>query len=229
MWSRDLARAVGERVVQARNAIGISQRQLADTLQQSSVRRSQAELSRLERGMAGEREYTNADLLVAIAHITHANPIWMLYGFDPAPTVVASPAVPQRSGEPAAEPAVTGRIGAWEWDCELQRAHWSSNTSRLFAVEPSGHDLTLDEVLAHIHPDDRGLLEHVTMAYMQQRRSFEFTARMLLPDGQVRWFRSQGAPLPDDDGQVRRMVGFIQEIDIEMATVASPRTVARIP
>lgn len=229
MWSRDLARAVGERVVQARNAVGISQRQLADTLQQSDVRRSQAELSRLERGMAGEREYTNADLLVAIAHITHANPIWMMYGLDPAPTIVESPAAPQRSGAPAAEPALTGRIGAWEWDCELQRARWSSNTTRLFAVEPYGHDLTLDEVLTHIHPDDRGLLEHIVVAYLQPHRSFELSARMLLPDGRIRWFRSQGAPLPDDDGQVRRMVGFIQEIDVEMAAVASPRTVAGIP
>lgn len=226
VWSRDLARAVGERVVQARNAVGISQRQLADTLQQSAVRRSQAELSRLERGMAGEREYTNADLLVAIAHITHANPIWMMYGLDPDPDIVQSPAVPQRSGEPAPEPVYTGRIGAWEWDCESQRAHWSTNTNRLFAAEPSEHDLSLDEVLTHIHPDDHFLLEHVVRGYLRKQIPYQFTARILLPDGQIRWFRSQGAPLPDDDGQVRRMVGFIQEIDVEMAGVSSPRTVA---
>ena len=193
MWSRELARAVGERVVRARNAVGLSQRQLADTLQRSDVRRSQAELSRLERGMAGEREYTNADLLVAIALITHANPIWMMFGLDLPPDIVQSPAVTPRLGEPPAEPAVTGRIGAWEWDCERQRAHWSSNATRLFAAEPYGDDLTFDEVLQHIHPDDRGLLEHVAVSYLQPGRPFEFTGRIVLPEGQIRWFRSQGA------------------------------------
>jgi PAS domain-containing protein len=229
VWSREVARAVGERVIQARNAIGLSQRQLADALQLSHVRRSQAELSRLERGMAGEREYTNADLLVAIAQITRANPIWMMFGLDVVPTIVRSPAIPPRPGEPPPEPMFTTRIGAWEWDCERQLAHWSSNTTRLFAVEPYGRDLSLGEVLTHIHPDDRELLEYVTMTYLQHGKPFEFTARILLPDGEVAWFRSQGAPLPDDDGRVRRMVGFIQEIDSEMAAVASPRTVARVP
>jgi transcriptional regulator with XRE-family HTH domain len=70
MWDRGQARCVGEWAQAARVAAKLSQALLARKLGDLGLRRTQAELSRLERGFAGESEYTNAALLAGIARIT---------------------------------------------------------------------------------------------------------------------------------------------------------------
>ena len=80
MWSREQARAVGMRVSHARSLTAISQSELARQLVRAGVRRRQGEISRLERGLAGEAEYTSRVLLSAIASITGCDPHWLITG-----------------------------------------------------------------------------------------------------------------------------------------------------
>jgi transcriptional regulator with XRE-family HTH domain len=80
MWSREQARAVGVRVRHVREAAGISQSELARRIGEVGVRRRQGELSRLERGLASEAEYTSAVLLGAIARVTGADEQWLMTG-----------------------------------------------------------------------------------------------------------------------------------------------------
>jgi transcriptional regulator with XRE-family HTH domain len=80
MWSREQARAVGVRVRHARAAAGISQSELARRIAEIGVRRRQGELSRLERGLASETEYTSAALLGAIARVTGCDERWLITG-----------------------------------------------------------------------------------------------------------------------------------------------------
>lgn len=85
MWSREQARAVGTRVAQARVSTRISQSELARRLVQMGIRRRQSEISRLERGLAGEAEYSSVSLLDAIAQITNCDSCWLISG-QAAPT-----------------------------------------------------------------------------------------------------------------------------------------------
>ena len=70
MWRLNDARAVGDWCLKARRQAGLSQRELIERLAVAGIQRSQSEISRLERGAAGEREYRNATLLRAIAVAT---------------------------------------------------------------------------------------------------------------------------------------------------------------
>ena len=80
MWSREQARAVGMRVMQARISAGISQSELARRIVLTGIRRRQSEISRLERGLASEAEYTSVALLGAIAQITGCDEGWLISG-----------------------------------------------------------------------------------------------------------------------------------------------------
>jgi hypothetical protein len=53
---------------------------LAHQLQDCGIRRSQGELSRLERGMVGEGEYTNSTVLSTIATLTNVDLARLLVG-----------------------------------------------------------------------------------------------------------------------------------------------------
>jgi transcriptional regulator with XRE-family HTH domain len=83
MWNREVARAVGERCFQARRRSGLSQAELSRHLHDLGVPRAQAAISRLERGMASEQEYANAELLAAIAGLTGVDATWLATGVLP--------------------------------------------------------------------------------------------------------------------------------------------------
>jgi PAS domain S-box-containing protein len=36
--------------------------------------------------------------------------------------------------------------------------------------------------------------------------------RIVRPDGEVRWVRARGFPVPDSEGKIRRLVGTVLEI-----------------
>ena len=80
MWSPAQARAVGQRVALARKGAGLTQTALVRGLQRAGHPTSQASLSYLERGMAAEAVYSSVGLLTAIAHVTGADPAWLISG-----------------------------------------------------------------------------------------------------------------------------------------------------
>jgi transcriptional regulator with XRE-family HTH domain len=219
MWSLAQARTTGERLSRARMAARITQQDLAAILQAVGVRRSQAEISRLERGTASMLEYTRPRLMTAIAEATGASPLWLLYGVTHLGTVRQAPILAEhvqvRKASTASQVASRGplgSVGAWEWDCVQHRAHFSPETDELFDLETVGRPLLIEDVLNHIHPDDQDLLEFTISEYCDRAIPFVLTARLQLPSGESRWFLSQAAPVATDDGTPVRMVGLVQEI-----------------
>ncbi|MEA5501075.1 PAS domain S-box protein [Limnoraphis robusta] len=62
-----------------------------------------------------------------------------------------------------------------------------------------------------IHPEDRSKAE---VAFTEQvktgRCAVEF--RVIRPDGSIRWIRDRGFPIPEEDGQIRRVAGIAEDI-----------------
>jgi len=61
-----------------------------------------------------------------------------------------------------------------------------------------------------IHPDDR---ERV-FCYLSSRRGaeYEVTYRIVRPNGEIRWIRDRGFPVPDSTGRIYRMAGIAEDI-----------------
>src|SRR5258706_4024121 len=62
-----------------------------------------------------------------------------------------------------------------------------------------------------VHPDDRDRV----VQHMEQHRHGEFTDgefRIVRPDGSVRWIRSRGFPIKDQNGNLSRIAGLAEDI-----------------
>ena len=101
-------------------------------------------------------------------------------------------------------------IGSWEIDMVTKRVTWSDEKYRIMGFEPQSAGASSDLFKKHIHPDD---LERVTKAIEASGvgGSFEFSYRVILEDGSIRYLLDRGkAKLVD--GALVRVLGTTQDL-----------------
>ena len=107
--------------------------------------------------------------------------------------------------------AEAANIGFWSRDFE-QDDFWASNKWRALFGFTSSETLNLDKFLQRLHPNDRETtLQALENAY-QGDGSYQTEHRVLLPDGQVRWFACQGRLELNGDDQPLRLQGVSLDI-----------------
>jgi diguanylate cyclase (GGDEF)-like protein len=100
-------------------------------------------------------------------------------------------------------------IGSWKLDLRTQALSWSPETYRLFGV-PDGTPLTLDDFLAKVHPDDRGMVaSQWALALQGQTYDVEYC---VVPPGAAAWVRERAEFGLDDDGRPHTAWGTTQDI-----------------
>ncbi len=104
------------------------------------------------------------------------------------------------------------RIGHWELDHASGRLSWSEQTHRIFERNPRVTELTYAQFLDSIHPEDRERLERTFTASIQQRIPYEFTHRLGLPDGRLKYVEERGETFFGLDGRPQRSVGTVQDV-----------------
>jgi formate hydrogenlyase transcriptional activator len=93
----------------------------------------------------------------------------------------------------------TGRVWATKKTFELLGLPWSE-------------DLTLNQVLAVVHSEDREALQQVIHHAMQSGEEAGTEFRIILPDGRVRWIASRGRRHSGRDGQPDRLMGVVIDV-----------------
>jgi len=87
------------------------------------------------------------------------------------------------------------RMATWDWDAESDRTLGSAGREALYGRRP-GMLPTLSVVLGTVHPEDRERAEATIHRALHRRPGEEeFDAveyRIITPDAQIRWLRSQG-------------------------------------
>jgi PAS domain S-box-containing protein len=97
------------------------------------------------------------------------------------------------------------RIGSWAFNPNGFE-HWSSELFRIHGLDPSGSPPTVEEYLALVHPEDREFVLHEIQKMLANHNPFEFTKRIVRPDGKIRLVRCVGVPMISV-GTVQRFVG----------------------
>ncbi|HXF92328.1 MAG TPA: response regulator [Nitrospiraceae bacterium] len=111
-----------------------------------------------------------------------------------------------------AEAQRMAHIGNWEWDLLTNRVWCSDETYRIFGLHPTGVEMTYDDFLTYVHPDDRGGVRTVIETATRDRQPYEHEYRIVRPDGTERTVRGHGETRLDDTGRPVRVVGTIQDI-----------------
>jgi PAS domain S-box-containing protein len=102
-------------------------------------------------------------------------------------------------------------VGHWERDAETDVAVWSDETYRIFGLRPQEGSVSLTELQALVHPDDRPRFVTATTA-LREGQPYDLEYRVVRPNGDVRFIHAQGGLRTDDSRRTRRMFGTVQDI-----------------
>ena len=96
-------------------------------------------------------------------------------------------------------------VGSWELDLASGSRTWSAQQFRNHGFDPAEPIPEFDRVLERVHPDDQVAVLRRMAAIEAGDHEFEFSYRVVLPDGGVREIVSEGRPFTDAEGSTRVM------------------------
>lgn len=115
--------------------------------------------------------------------------------------------------------AEAAQFGVWVWSIASNRVWGSERWRSLFRFVP-GQDVSFEEVIQRIHPDDRETVEREVRRAVANRSDYAGEFRALLPDGSQRWIASRGRVCPESNGTPARMMGAAVDITEARRTAA---------
>ena len=75
--------------------------------------------------------------------------------------------------------------------------YWSSELFRIYGLDPSGKPPTVEEYLDLVHPEDRAFMKQGIAKMLDDHLAFDFTKRIVRPDGELRHVRCVGVPVTE--------------------------------
>ena len=110
-------------------------------------------------------------------------------------------------------------LGSWELDLvdvdDLAEGalRWSDEVFRIWGYEPGGLQVTYENFLLAVHPEDRGLIGDAVTAALRENRAYDLTHRIVRPDGTERVVREQAEFQFDAvTGAPTRMIGTVLDV-----------------
>lgn len=84
-------------------------------------------------------------------------------------------------------------MGSWAFNAAGFN-YWSAELFRIHGLDPSGKAPTVQEYINLVHPEDRGFVEQTIQRMLAEHHDFDFTKRIVRPDGNIRSVRCVGVP-----------------------------------
>jgi len=83
--------------------------------------------------------------------------------------------------------------GSWTFTAD-GFGHWSPGLFAIHGLDPKSTPPTIREYMALVHPDDREFVAQEIQTKLAAHRGFDFTKRIVRPDGSIRQVRCVGVP-----------------------------------
>lgn len=112
-------------------------------------------------------------------------------------------------------------LGSWQWDVATNSIAWSEELYRIYGIDPSHGEVSFDEFMGMIHPEDRERVGGIIGAAFESGEPFSFEHRIVLPGGGSRYLHGMGKVLLNAEGQPIRMIGTSQDISARIAADAA--------
>ena len=100
-------------------------------------------------------------------------------------------------------------FGVWDWDLKTNVISWSPEMFKVLGIDPAtpaGH--LYGSWIQAIHADDRAKADAVARASARTGEAFSVDFRVVRPDGEVRWVRSQATGEMDAQNRPVRLTGI---------------------
>lgn len=104
------------------------------------------------------------------------------------------------------------RMGHWEIDLVRNKSHWSDAAYRIYGLEPGDHNISQEEWLGYVYPDDRPYVEDKLEQGMQNWQGASFHHRITCKDGSIRYLYAEYLYEKDTEGRPTGMYGIVHDI-----------------
>ncbi|MEH1977934.1 MAG: AAA family ATPase [Nostoc sp.] len=106
----------------------------------------------------------------------------------------------------------SAKIGVWSWDISSDRFDWDEQVYQLFGLTPETFAGTSKEILARLHPDDRGLLAQSLSRAINEGVEHNLEYRIIWDDGSIRYAACRGKAFFNEAGKATHMSGVVLDI-----------------
>jgi len=101
--------------------------------------------------------------------------------------------------------------GAWEVDLRTEEMSWSEEVYRIHEVEP-GTDVDVEEEIEFYAPDARPKIREAFERCIEEGAPYDLELPIDTAEGNRRWVRTVGAPAEEENGEVVKVAGALQDI-----------------
>jgi PAS domain S-box-containing protein len=108
--------------------------------------------------------------------------------------------------------AQAGRMYAYEWDVATDIVMRSEEHVNVLGLSNQAKQLTRQQLLASVHPDDRALFIGLVDQLSPENPTTRISYRVLRPDGSVLWLKKNARAFFDEDGRMLSMIGMVTDI-----------------
>jgi PAS domain S-box-containing protein len=105
-----------------------------------------------------------------------------------------------------------GRVGLLDWDVLADERRCSGAMAEIYGYPPGEFNLSYEEFLERVHPDDHGRVRSTLDAAVAAGAPYELEFRIVRPAGDIRWVHSKGRVHRDEKGVFARMLGVSLDV-----------------
>ncbi|HET9927800.1 MAG TPA: PAS domain-containing protein [Rubrobacter sp.] len=105
-----------------------------------------------------------------------------------------------------------GRVGLLDWDVLADERRCSGAMAEIYGYPPGEFNLSYEEFLERVHPDDRGRVRSTLDAAVASGAPYELEFRIVRPAGDIRWVHAKGRVHRDEKGVFARMLGVSLDV-----------------
>jgi PAS domain S-box-containing protein len=128
-----------------------------------------------------------------------------------------------------AEAQQVAHIGSWERDLRTNEVNWSDELYRLFGLPAHEGNITYQEFLNRLLPEDADRIHALAEEAIRERGPFNCDYRITLADGSVRVVNDRGNIILSEEGKPIRVVGTAQDVtELRLAEQALQGYAARL-
>jgi PAS domain S-box-containing protein len=103
-------------------------------------------------------------------------------------------------------------IGTGDMDLRARRVDLSNPMRRVLGLPPGTCNITFDEYVARVHPEDREGVRREVASSIAGQPTISLDYRIVWPDGSIHWVTSRARTFYDESGKATRILGAIMDV-----------------
>jgi PAS domain S-box-containing protein len=104
------------------------------------------------------------------------------------------------------------KLGYWELNLNTRKLFWSDEVYAIWGKDKENFELTLESVIATIHPEDRPGIGELREDVRHGKKHIDIKYRIVLKNGSIKWVHETGNMVKNGKVQPIRYEGTVQDI-----------------